>query len=202
MGFFDWIKGKRVEAVATSGGMQTAPGDSQRVAANTAHIATDQAFGDTLPPWLPRQHAHLPDPYGVADSEGEPELKAGGLDFGSAIRAHRNWRHKLGKYVQNELDERIHYSHVCRDDLCQLGLWINSNAGQTFSDMPSFAELKATHTQLHLAAGRIMKLHDEGKTDKARMLLRQGDYPRCSLELMDLLSNLYVEVLAANKRVA
>ena len=119
---------------------------------------------------------------------------AGGLDFASAIRAHREWKVRLQKYLTNESLEKLDARSICRDDQCALGKWVNGSAASEFGHLPSFGELKVSHGQFHLAAGRIVQLHDEKRTEEAAQLLRHGDYSRHSIKVMGLLSSLYIEV--------
>ena len=119
---------------------------------------------------------------------------AGGLDFASAIRAHREWKVRLQKYLTNESLEKLDARTICRDDQCALGKWVNGRAASEFGHLPSFGELKVAHGQFHLAAGRIAQLHDEHRTEEAAQLLRHGDYSRHSIKVMGLLSSLYIEV--------
>ena len=121
-------------------------------------------------------------------------MVAGGLDFVSAIHAHQHWKTRLSNYVRNESSEKLDYRAICRDDQCVLGKWINGEASVRFGNLPSFGELKVTHGLFHLAAGRVVQLHDEDKSADAMQQLRQGDYPRHSIKVMGLLSSLYTEV--------
>ena len=127
------------------------------------------------------------------DADGR-SMVAGGLDFVSAIHAHQHWKTRLQSYVRNESTEKLDYRLICRDDQCVLGKWINGEASDKFGNLPSFGELKVTHGMFHLAAGRIVQLHDENKSVEAMQHLRQGDYPRHSIKVMGLLSALYGEV--------
>ncbi|QIL80467.1 hypothetical protein G7047_11555 [Diaphorobacter sp. HDW4A] len=119
---------------------------------------------------------------------------AGGLDFASAIRVHREWKVRLHKYISNESLEKLDATRICRDDQCALGKWINGSGAGEFGHLPSFGGLKVAHGQFHLAAGRIVQLHDDQHTDEAAQMLRHGDYSRHSIKVMGLLSALYIEV--------
>ena len=119
---------------------------------------------------------------------------AGGLDFATAIQAHRNWKTRLAAYVANESDEKLDSRVICRDDQCALGKWINGPGADEFGHLPSFGELKVFHGQFHLVAGRIVQLHDDKRTQEAEDLLRHGDYSRYSVRVMGLISALYGEV--------
>lgn len=124
-----------------------------------------------------------------AETEG-----AGGLDFASAIRVHRELKMRLQRHLSRQSLEMLDARSLCRDDWCVLGKWIHGSGASEFGHLPSFAELKAAHNQFHRTAGRIVQLHDEMRSDEAAQLLRQGDYSHQSHKVVVLLSSLYVEV--------
>ncbi|QIL80468.1 hypothetical protein G7047_11560 [Diaphorobacter sp. HDW4A] len=191
MGLFDWMKGKRAEPAAK-------PSTSQRKAAAEAA----PAFADTVAPGLTLVPSSKPVAAPLPGAVQESEQSVGGLDFASAIQAHRNWKNRLGKYLGNESDEQLNYRVICRDDQCVLGKWINGRGADDFGHLPSFGELKVCHGLFHLAAGRIVQLHDDKHTQEAQQLLRHGDYSRYSIKVMGLLSTLYVEVSDTQPRAA
>ena len=177
MGLMDWIKGKSPAPTLASKGPAPQP------AVRTAPAAAM--------PVRPSPKASLP------GAVQEDVQIAGGLDFASAIQAHRHWKSRLALYVSNESNEKLNYRVICRDDQCVLGQWINGRGAEEFGHLPSFGELKVSHGQFHLAAGRIVQLHDQKQTNEAAQLLRQGDYPRHSIKVMGLIGALYTEVIDA-----
>ncbi|WP_226858670.1 CZB domain-containing protein [Diaphorobacter aerolatus] len=138
----------------------------------------------------------------IAGAIKESDQTAGGLDFTTAIQAHRNWKSRLSRYLADESDEKLDYRTICRDDQCLLGKWINGRGAAEFGHLPSFGELKVSHGQFHLAAGRIVQMHDEKHTQEANDQLRHGDYSRYSIKVMGLLSSLYVEVVDLQPKAA
>ena len=178
MGILSWLKGPSTPAKPAPASHRAAP----------APVST--------PP--PRTVA-APAPIKTAisgpalDADGR-SMVAGGLDFVSAIHAHQHWKTRLQSYVRNESTEKLDYRLICRDDQCVLGKWINGQGADDFGHLPSFGELKVSHGQFHLAAGRIVQMHDDKQTEEAQQLLRHGDYSRHSIKVMGLLSSLYIEV--------
>ncbi|QIL68963.1 hypothetical protein G7048_00275 [Diaphorobacter sp. HDW4B] len=192
MGLFDWMKGKRAASVPTSSHAQSQ---------STTKVVAP-AFADTLPPGLTLVPPSTPAATSLPGAVQESDQSAGGLDFASAIQAHRNWKNRLSQYLSDESNEQLNYRVICRDDQCVLGKWINGRGADDFGHLPSFGELKVSHGQFHLAAGRIVQLHDGKQTDEAQQLLRHGDYSRYSIKVMGLLSSLYVEVTDSQPRAA
>ncbi|MFD1711424.1 CZB domain-containing protein [Ottowia flava] len=184
MGILSWITGQSSHATSP-----TPPPQRARSAppAETRPLPTvDTAKADHAAP--------------AVDANGR-SMVAGGLDFVSAIHAHQQWKTRLSIYVRNESSEKLDYRAICRDDQCVLGRWINGEAGVKFGHLPSFGELKVAHGMFHLAAGRVIQLHDEDKSSEAMQLLRQGEYPRHSIKVMGLLSALYTEVEQSGQAV-
>ena len=195
MGLFDWMRG----------------GNKRATTSERARAQRSDHEPQMVDLFEPTQPASLElvavDPLrtqqqSMAGAIEESDQTVGGLDFTGAIQAHRNWKSRLAKYLANESDEKLDYRVICRDDQCLLGKWINGHGANDFGHLPSFGELKLTHGQFHLAAGQIVRMHDEKLTDQAQQALRAGDYSRYSIRVMGLISTLYVEVADTQKRAA
>ena len=102
----------------------------------------------------------------------------GGLDFMSALHAHRHWKIRLADYVRSGSRDRMDYREVGRDDRSELGQWIHGDARRRWGHLPSFGLLRSTHALFHLAAGHIVLVHHQGRTAEALRLMRGGEYPR------------------------
>ena len=126
----------------------------------------------------------------------------GGLDFMSALHAHRHWKIRLADYVRSGSRDRMDYRAVGRDDRSELGQWIHGDARRRWGHLPSFGLLRSTHALFHLAAGHIVLLHHQGRTAEALRLMRGGEYPRQSLKVMGLLGALYDESVRLPERAA
>ena len=117
----------------------------------------------------------------------------GGLDFMSALQAHRQWKIRFSNYVQDGAGDALDPQSVWRDDQSELGQWIHGDAAHKFGHLPSFAQLRDTHALFQQAAGRIVQFHHDGSSAQALQLLRGGEYTRQSLRVMGLLGALYEE---------
>jgi hypothetical protein len=120
-------------------------------------------------------------------------LVVAGLDFLEAIAAHQKWKSRLAACVNDRSSERLDYRVVCQDDQCVLGHWIHGPGGDAYGHKPLFGQLHAVHAQFHLAAGSIVQLANEGKTQEARTALKHGEYSQCSIRVQGLISSLYLE---------
>ena len=188
MGLMDWIKGKTPAPAPAPASRSPSAGSGNAQRSGSAAPSAPRAAPQAAPPVRPQPSAPAP------GAVQETAQIAGGLDFATAIQAHRNWKNRLSAYVANQSDEKLDYRVICRDDQCVLGKWINGRGADDFGHLPSYGELKVSHGQFHLAAGRIVQLHDDQRSQDAEQLLRHGDYARYSIRVMGLISALYTEV--------
>lgn len=142
-----------------------------------------------------------PDPRLELTAEDLQSAQIGGLNFMEAITAHQKWKTRLSNYLAGTSTEKLDYRQICRDNQCVLGIWINGQGGETYGHMPLFSRLKMAHGQFHLAAGSIVQLTDEGRSEEANAALRQ-DYAKHSVKVQGLISSLYVEVTEASSKAA
>lgn len=116
-----------------------------------------------------------------------------GLDFVSAVRAHRAWKMELSKRLRTLTAPRLDDKLIAQDNRSVLGQWLHGEALHRFGHLPSFAQLRHVHALFHQAAARAVQLHYGGQAAEADQLLRQGEYPRHSLKIMGLLGALHDE---------
>lgn len=117
-----------------------------------------------------------------------------GLDFVSAIEAHRNWKIRLKDYINGVSHEHLDHTVICRDNQCALGKWIHSDAAVFVSHLPAFHELKTTHAKFHLAAGEIVEAVSKNQKDKALNLLNEGEYNTHSSRTQTQIARLFVQI--------
>lgn len=72
-----------------------------------------------------------------------------------AISAHVNWKLRIHALLTGKLPEKLDPSLITRDNVCELGKWLNSDGKQ---EIPSalHAELLAVHADFHREAARIV----------------------------------------------
>jgi Chemoreceptor zinc-binding domain len=73
-----------------------------------------------------------------------------------AIAAHVNWKLRIHALLSGKLLEKLDPTAIAKDDVCELGKWIHSDA---WSEMPKpqHSELLATHADFHREAARIVR---------------------------------------------
>ena len=90
------------------------------------------------------------------------------IDFDKAIVAHSQWKGKLAAYLRGP-DGSLKPEEIGRDDRCDLGKWIQAEAGK----MPGagFANLKTAHARFHKAASDIVKRANKGEKVSEEVVL-------------------------------
>lgn len=99
------------------------------------------------------------------------------FDFDAAIKAHIDWKMKLGKYLEKP-DGSLDENKVCLDNACVLGKWLYAE-GQQFKEMDQnlFEAVRGSHAHFHQIAGRIVGYINQGQVDQAAKLLApKGEY--------------------------
>jgi methyl-accepting chemotaxis protein len=83
------------------------------------------------------------------------------FDFDRAVRAHSDWKLKLGAYIRRP-DQSLRAVEVARDDVCELGCWIHG-PGRHLAGAKEYAELKSAHAVFHRTAADIVRRADAGE---------------------------------------
>ncbi|MGW8248288.1 MAG: CZB domain-containing protein [Acidiferrobacterales bacterium] len=120
------------------------------------------------------------------------ELK--GLNVTTAIESHMRWKARLAEYINGNSKESLDPEQIAQDDQSILGQWIYGIGGETFGDVPGFAELRECHARFHQCAADVVRKVDAGQQEEARQMLSTGDYARASMLVIRLLSGLWNRV--------
>jgi len=186
MGMMDWLRnlGRHNDLLAEE---PTRPPTNGRSSAHRAHDETRSTTANS-------SRFFATEPPSNVTAEEAREMVVGGLDFFEAIKAHQRWKGRLIAQLDGTSTEKLDYRVVCRDDQCVLGKWINGAGAQAYGMSQNFNVLKVHHAQFHLAAGEIVRLHQERRQVEAQNALRHGDYARYSVKVQGLISTLYMEV--------
>jgi hypothetical protein len=117
-------------------------------------------------------------------------------DGQTAIDAHLKWKERLHDYIVGKGSENFDADSIARDDVCALGVWINSEGVRDFGGMPGFQNLRQTHARFHASAGKVVALAKAGRREEALAMLEEGEYAQASDEVTAAL----VELFARNGR--
>jgi hypothetical protein len=122
------------------------------------------------------------------------------MDWMEIIGAHVMWKQRLTAFIAGESSETLDPEAIRQDDRCALGKWIYG-VGAAMADLPRYEEVRSLHAQFHQYAADVARLHLEGKTAQAEILL-QGDYSRLSERLKHRLIGLSQQVKSATAGTA
>ena len=108
------------------------------------------------------------------------------MNFDEAIAAHSSWKQKLSLYLAKP-DKSIDAAKLEKDNQCELGKWIYSEAGKMGSQ-EVFVELKQEHARFHVAAADVVKRADSGqKVSEEIALGAKSPYAECSTNVVKAL---------------
>ncbi len=80
---------------------------------------------------------------------------------------------------------------VCKDNLCDLGKWINSKGQTLTGNHREFAKLKTHHAQFHKSAAEIIRKADSGQSVSEEIALgRKSDFAQASTTITQCLMRL------------
>lgn len=120
------------------------------------------------------------------------EEEFSGLNFTSAIQAHKTWRQCFVNAINNNRTERLDSAEAGRSDCCALGQWIIGAGNQAYGHLAEYRELMRVHAKFHIVASAVLKAYNEGKRDEAFRIL-QGDFQRLSDQVQLELTRLFAK---------
>ena len=116
-----------------------------------------------------------------------------GLDFIHAIEWHMKWRTDLEQCLSGGTNTPLpDVNVVSRDDLCQLGRWLNGDGQQVYGKRQEFVDLIRDHAHFHLCAGDLLACYQDKKDYPPE--LRQNFLHASELVLKHL-AQLYLSII-------
>ena len=76
-------------------------------------------------------------------SPGEISAVGGEITFADAIRKHLAWKTQLQESLAGKTPMAFALDDICRDDRCELGIWLHGAGQRRYGEMKSFDELIA-----------------------------------------------------------
>jgi hypothetical protein len=92
------------------------------------------------------------------------------LTLDRAYTAHQQWKTRLQESVTTRATLDI--ATIKRDDCCELGQWLYSDARRLYGTKPQFKRLLAKHTNFHLVTGVVAKIINAKQYDEATAMLQ------------------------------
>jgi hypothetical protein len=91
---------------------------------------------------------------------------------------------------------------IKRDDCCELGQWLYSDACRLYGSKPQFKILLAKHTNFHLVTGVVAKIINAKQFDEATAMLRDFSlFSSASIDVCMAISALRLAVEAEQSPV-
>jgi hypothetical protein len=114
-------------------------------------------------------------------------------DGKTAIDAHVKWKERLHDHITGRSQEALTMDTVVRDDLCALGIWLNSEGREHYGGTAAFDLVHLTHVRFHKCAGDILAKANEGHHEEALDMLDEGEYARASDDITAALVDLFAQ---------
>jgi methyl-accepting chemotaxis protein len=104
---------------------------------------------------------------GDARSSHSRNSVRGSLDFARVKMAHRSWRVRLRRFLDDK--EVIEPDKLGSHRDCELGRWIYAEAMPTYGHLPEVQQLEGQHKHMHDLVRQVVELKHHGKPDEAEM---------------------------------
>jgi hypothetical protein len=111
------------------------------------------------------------------------------IDIDAAIASHEGWRLQLQDMVHGRSSEVMRPEHICQDDRCDLGRWLNGSGQERLGHSPVFGMLVARHRYFHQQAAAVITCFQAGDQAQALQLLN-GRCRHASNQVLLLLKEL------------
>lgn len=102
----------------------------------------------------------------VKESDKKVEV---GIDLGSAIQAHAQWKLKLHTAIKKK--DKLNDHEISRDDCCMLGKWLHCEAKSNYKDLHAYSECLRKHKAFHVEAGKVAKAINSELYERAEAML-------------------------------
>ncbi|MDD2699944.1 MAG: CZB domain-containing protein [Sideroxydans sp.] len=131
-------------------------------------------------------------------TEEQKEVIKNEINVMDEIEAHVAWKLALQNYLDGKSKSELNLDQIMRSDQCGLGKWLNGPAQAYFgANNKGIATLNEQHSQLHTAAGFVVKKIQENDLVAAKKIM-DGELRKSFHEVMHTL-NVLNTVLASKK---
>lgn len=94
------------------------------------------------------------------------------MDLNAAIETHSKWKSRF--YAAIAKKEQMDASTISKDNCCELGKWLYSDAKMRYSHLPSYLECIKKHTTFHYEAGKVALTINAKKYAEAQAILQDS----------------------------
>ncbi|MEL3912684.1 MAG: CZB domain-containing protein [Treponema pedis] len=109
------------------------------------------------------------------------------------MKRHVEWKVKLRTAI--DLHEKLDAETISKDNKCEFGEWLHSEATEKYRNLPSFAVCLAKHAQFHKEAGKVASTINAGKFEEAELMLNSdSSFSAASSEVASAVTALKTEI--------
>jgi methyl-accepting chemotaxis protein len=114
------------------------------------------------------------------------------MDLNLAIAVHSEWKTLLLAAIIN--NETLDTASIAKDNCCELGKWLHSDAKARYGSLPSFVTCVAKHAKFHVEASKVAAAINTKKYPDAHAMLNAGTaYSAASSAVQVAIENLKTE---------
>jgi len=94
------------------------------------------------------------------------------MDLNEAIQKHAQWKFRFREALLK--NESMDANVIAKDNQCDVGKWLHSEAKSLYAQRPAYAECLARHAAFHAEAGKIATTINAHHKDEAERMLANG----------------------------
>ncbi|WP_020563922.1 CZB domain-containing protein [Methylosarcina fibrata] len=94
------------------------------------------------------------------------------MDLNQALEKHAEWKLKFRSAINTQ--ETMDVATISKDNCCELGKWLHSEAKTKFGSLQSYKQCVAKHALFHTEASKVAQIINARKYDEAENMLNAG----------------------------
>ena len=91
------------------------------------------------------------------------------MDLNQAIEKHSEWKIKFRQAISDK--ETMDAETIAKDNCCELGKWLHSEAKSKFDKFPSYSDCVTKHAAFHAEAGKVATTINAKKYTEAEAMI-------------------------------
>lgn len=104
------------------------------------------------------------------------------MDLDNAIKAHAQWRMKFRSAIAKQ--EQLDVPTIAKDNCCELGKWLHSDAKREFGTTEAYKGLVAKHAAFHTEASKVaVVINAKRYGDADKLMVPQSAFVAASTEV-------------------
>lgn len=104
------------------------------------------------------------------------------MDLDNAIKAHAQWRVKFRSAIAKQ--EQLDVATIAKDNCCELGKWLHSDAKREYGNAEAYKALVAKHAAFHTEASKVaVVINAKRFADADKMMATTSPFVTASTEV-------------------